>query len=329
MKALVYHKYGSPDNLGVEELPIPDLKKNEVLIKVHSAAINSWDWDLLRGKPFIVRLAGGGLTKPIKKILGCDVAGVITAVGAGVKKFKINDEVFGDISESGWGAFAEYVSAKADTLTLKPRALSFTEAAALPQAAVMALQGVKDHGQVASGQDVLINGAGGGVGSFAIQLAKMRGASVTGVDNTDKIEFMQSMGADNTIDYTKEDFTKREEQYDLILDVVGHHSLLDFKRALKPVGKYKIIGGHTGLIFQSVFLGPLISAFSSKKMGILAHQPNKGLSAIAQMVVEHKLQVIIDRIFTLDQLPMAFRYFGENSFKGKIVISMVAANEIS
>ena len=320
MKAFVYERYGSPERLHLQQVSLPKPKNDEVLIKVHAAAINSWDWDLLRGKPFLVRLAGGGLTKPLKKILGCDVAGVVTSVGAGVQKFKVNDRVFGDISASGWGAFAEYVCVKEGVLTVKPDLLSFEQAAALPQAAVMAWQGINDYGNVRSGQKVLINGAGGGVGSFAIQMAKQRGAEVTVVDSHVKFNSMNALGADYLIDYTKEDFTTKGRRYDLILDVVGHHSLFDFKRALAPGGRYCMIGGPSGLIFQTVFLGPLISAFTSVKLSILAHEPNKYLANLAQMVVEDKLAVPIDSVYELDQLQEAFEYFEENNFNGKIVL---------
>ena len=322
MKALVYRNYGGPQELSLEDIARPEPKKKEVLLKVMAVSINSWDWDLLRGEPFIVRLAGGGLLKPYKKVLGCDVAGVVIGVGPEVKQLELNDRVFGDISADGWGGFAQFVCIREDTLLKMPDSLSFNEAAALPQAAVMAGQGIDTPELDKSGQKVLINGAGGGVGSFAIQLAKLRGAHVTAVDKRSKFSSMLALGADHTIDYTEEDFTQMGERYNLILDVVGHHSLFDFKKALLPGGRYRMIGGHTSLIFQSLILGPIISGLSNKKMGILAHQPNKNLAAIAEMVVDHKIEVVIDRIYRLEQIPEAFEYFRENTFKGKIVIEL-------
>ena len=322
MKAIVYKKYGSPDELKLREIARPIPKLDEVLIKVRAVSINSWDWDLLRGKPFIVRLAGGGLTKPRKPILGCDVAGVVTTIGANVKGLQVGDAVFGDLSAGNWSGFAEYVCAKESALTLKPDRLSFEKAAAMPQAAVMAWQGINYHGKVKAGKKVLINGAGGGVGSFAIQLAKLNNAEITAVDSGTKFESMRSLGAHHLIDYTKNDFTKNGIQYDLILDVVGHHSFSDFKRALKPGGMYRMIGGHTALILQAIFWGPLVSAFTSKKMGILAHETNKDLAVLAKMVQDDKLNVLIDKTFNLEQTPEAFSYFGKNRFKGKIVVKV-------
>jgi NADPH:quinone reductase-like Zn-dependent oxidoreductase len=319
---MVYYKYGSPEVLHPEEVATPVPGAGDVLVKVSTAAVNSWDQDLLRGKPFITRLIGGGIFKPRKAILGCDVAGTVVALGAKADRFKVGDAVFGDISECGWGGFAEYVSVPENVLTPKPESLGFQQAAALPQAAVMAWQGIHDYGNVLPGQQVLINGAGGGVGSFAIQMAKLKGARVTGVDSGHKLSSMRALGADEVIDYTREDFTKNEQHYDLILDTVGHHSLFDYRRALCPAGKYLMIGGQTALILQAVFLGPLLSLFGKVKMGILAHRPNKNLATIAQMVVAGKLEVNIDRTFTLDQLAEAFEYFKANTFKGKVVISI-------
>ena len=322
MKAFIYKKYGYPDVLRLEEVEKPIPKANEIRIKIHAASINSWDWDLLRGEPFIVRLAGGGLTKPIKNIIGCDVAGVVDAIGKKVTKFKIGDAVFGDLSGDKWGGFAEYVCGSENSFISKPKSMTFEQAAAFPQAAVMALQGVRDYGTVQPGQRVLINGAGGGVGSFAIQLAKLYGATVTGVDHTAKLEMMINLGADHVIDYTQEDFTKGNIQYDLILDVVGHHSIFDYKRVLTPGGMYRMIGGNTGLIFQSIFIAPMISLTSNKKMGILAHDPNKGLDTLIAYFDAEKIIPVIDRIFPFEETKEALDYFGSGSVKGKVVISM-------
>lgn len=322
MKAIVYHKYGSPEVLELKEVEKPTPRANEVLIKIHATSLNSWDVDLVRGTPFIVRLAGGGLFKPIKKIIGCDVAGVVEQVGKDVKTFRPGDEVFGDLSRCGWGGFAEYVCAIEKALTIKPAGISFEQAAALPQAGVMALQGVRDYGTVQPGQKVLINGAGGGVGTFAIQLAKLFGAEVTGVDSAAKFEMMCSLGADHVIDYTKEDFTKNGKEYDLILDVIGHHSIFEYKSALAKTGMYRMIGGHMTLIFQSMALGPLISIVGDKKMGVLSHEPNKGLDFLLSLIGEGKMVPVIDSCYPLREVGDALRFLGEGGAKGKVVITI-------
>ena len=222
MKAIVYTKYGPPDVLELKEVAKPTPKDNEVLIKVHAASVNDWDWALLRGVPFVNRLTTG-ILKPIKiKILGSDIAGRVEAVGKNAKQFQAGDEVFGDLSGLAWGGFAEYVCAPENRLILKPASMSFEQAAAIPQAAVLALQGLRDKRQVQPGQKVLINGAGGGAGSFAIQIAKSFGVEVTGVDSTTKLDMMRSLGADHVIDYKQEDFTKNGQRYDLILDLMGY-----------------------------------------------------------------------------------------------------------
>ena len=322
MKVWVYTKYGSPDNLVLTEANKPVPKSNQVLLKIKAVSINSWDWDLLRGKPFVVRFAGGGLSKPRKPILGCDVAGEIEAIGEDVRGFSHGDAVYGDLSASGWGGFAEYVCAPIEAIIKKPTGMSFQEAAAIPQAGVMALQGVRDYGEVQAGQKVLINGAGGGVGSFAIPLAKLCGAEVTAVDHLGKFEMMSELGADILIDYKEEDFTKKEEKYDLILDVVGHHSIYDFKRVLRRGGNYRMIGGPSGLIFQALFIAPFISMLGNKKMGILAHEPNKGLNYLNTLFEEGKLKPLIDRQYSFEEVPEAFRYFGKNQFSGKVIVSI-------
>ncbi|MEP1093878.1 MAG: NAD(P)-dependent alcohol dehydrogenase [Cyclobacteriaceae bacterium] len=320
MKAITYYEYGSVDNLELEEVPKPTPKKDELRIKVHAVSINSWDWDLMQGTPFYVRLAGGGIKKPIKKIIGCDVAGVVESVGESTSKFKIGDEVFGDISSYGWGGFAEYVCAKEKAFVQKPSSMSFEEAAAIPQAGVMALQGIRDYREIQSGDSVLINGAGGGVGSFAIQLARLMGAHITAVDRTSKLDFMKSLGADEVIDFTEEDFTQLDEAYDLILDVVGHHSIYDYKRVLNAGGNYRMIGGASSLILQSMFVAPFISMLGSRKMGILGHQPNKGLDHLIDLFLKQDVKPIIDSVFPLEKTREAFECFGKGHVKGKVVI---------
>ncbi len=320
MKAIVYKKYGSPDVLELKEVAKPTPEDNEVLVKVHAASINDWDWGLLRGKPFVNRLIGG-LLKP-RKILGCDIAGWVEAVGRNVKQFQPGDEVFGDISGCGFGGFAEYVCARENALTLKPAGMTFEQAAAVPQAALLALQGLRDKGQIQSGQKVLINGAGGGTGSFAIQIAKSFGVEVTGVDNSSKLDTMRSIGADHVIDYTQKDFTKNGQHYDLILDLMGYHPFFDYKRALSPKGIYVMVGGSVALMFQVLFLGSWISLTGSKKMCILGLKQNKDLDFIKELFENGKVVPVIDRRYTLSEVAEAFRYFGEGHVRGKVVITV-------
>jgi len=321
MKAIVYERYGSPDVLELKEVEKPVPKDNEILIKVYAASVNDWDWGLLRGKPFVNRLLFG-LLKPKIKILGVDIAGQVEAVGRNVKKFQPGDEVFGDISGCGWGGFAEYVCALENALSLKPASITFEEAAAVPQAAVLALQGLRDKRQIQPGQKVLINGAGGGAGTFAVQIAKSFGAEVTGVDSTSKLDMMRSIGADQVIDYTREDFTKNGQRYDLILDFAAYHSIFDYKRALSPKGIYVMVGGSSARIFQVMFLGPWISMTGSKKMGILMHKPNKDLAFMKELFEAGKVVPIIDRRYPLNETAEALRYFGEGHARGKVVITM-------
>ncbi|MBA7603232.1 alcohol dehydrogenase [subsurface metagenome] len=321
MKAIVYTKYGSPDVLQLKEVEKPTPKDNEVLVKVHAASVNDWDWGLLRGKPFVNRLLFG-LLKPKIKILGVDIAGRVEAVGRNVKQFQPGDEVFGDISGCGWGGFAEYVCASENALALKSASMTFEEAAAVPQAAVLALQGLRYKGQIQPGQKVLINGAGGGAGTFAVQIAKSFGAEVTGVDSMRKLDIMRSIGADQVIDYTQEDFTKNEQRYDLILDFAAHHSIFDYKRALSPKGIYVVVGGSMARVFQVIFLGPWISMTGSKKMSLLAHKPNKDLAFMKELFEAGKVVPVIDRRYPLSEVPEALRYFGKGHAKGKVVITL-------
>lgn len=322
MKAIVYHKYGLPDVLKLEEVAKPIPRDNEVLIKVYAASVNDWDWGLLRGVPFVNRLMAG-FPKPKKiKILGCDIAGRVEVVGKNVKQFKPDDEVFGDISECGFGGFAEYVCARENVLTLKPSSMTFEQAAALPQAGVLALTGLRDKGHIQSGQKVLINGASGGAGSYAVQMAKTFGAEVTGVCRTNKLEFVRSIGADHVIDFTQEDFTKNGQRYDLILDLMGFHSIFDYKRALSPKGIYVMVGGSSALVNQILFLGSWISMFGSKKMGLLLLKQNMDLAFLIELFETGKVVPVIDRRYPLSEVAEALRYFGEGHKKGKVVITL-------
>lgn len=327
MKAIVFTRYGPPDVLQLEEVAEPTPKDDEVLIRIYAASVNSWDWDLLRGTPFVNRLMAGLLKPKRIRILGCDIAGRVEAIGKNVKQFQPGDEVFGDLSRCGWGGFAEYVCASENALALKPACLTFEEAAAVPQAGLLALQGLRDKGHIRSEQKVLINGAGGGVGTFAIQIAKMSGADVTGVDHTAKLEMMRSLGADHVIDYTHEDFTKNGQQYDLILDVTAYHSIFDCKRALSPGGIYVMVGGSSAQANQVIFLGPWISMIGGKKMGLLLHKPNKGMAFMKELLEAGKVVPVIDRRCPLEEVAEALRYLGEGHVKGKVVITLEHNNK--
>ncbi len=318
MKAIVYHKYGLPDVLKADDVEKPTPNDDEVLVIVHAVSINDWDWGLLRGQPFVNRLLFG-LLKPKRRILGSDIAGRVVAVGRNVKRFQPGDEVFGDIS-GRWGGFAEYVCARDNALMLKPAVMGFDEAAAIPQAGLLALQGLRNKGRIQPGQKVLINGAGGGAGTFAVQIAKFFGTEVTGVDSTGKLDTMHSIGADHVIDYTQEDFTKNGQRYDLILDVAAHHSIFDYKRSLNSKGIYVMVGGSSARILQIMFLGPWISMTGTKKMGILAHKPNKDLAFLTELFEAGKVLPVIGKRYPLNEVAEAFRYFGEGKAKGKVVI---------
>jgi NADPH:quinone reductase-like Zn-dependent oxidoreductase len=320
MKAVVYTEYGSPDVLQLKEVAKPTPKDDEVLIKVHAASVNRSDWEVLRGQPLYARI--GGLLRPRRQILGSDIAGRVEIAGSNHSQFRPGDEVFGDIL-GHLGGFAEYVCVRGTVMALKPAGMTFEAAAAIPQAGVIALQGIRDKGQVQPGQKVLINGAGGGAGMFAVQLAKLHGAEVTGVDNTGKQDFMRSLGADHVIDYTREDFTKNGKQYDLILDVIAHRPVFAYLRALRPNGSCYFVGGSVATLFQILLLGPLIRRITGKSVRLLAVQPNrKDLVFVTELCEAGRVIPIIDRRFPLGDVPEALRYVGEGRAKGKVVITM-------
>ena len=329
MKAIVYTKYGSPDVLELKEVQKPTPKDNEVLVKVLAASVNPLDWHLMRATPFLVRLTEGFL-KPKKEILGADIAGRVEAVGRNAKQFQPGDEVFGDIFACGLGGFAEYVSVPENALVLKPANMSFEESAAVPVAAVTALQGLRDKGQVQPGQKVLINGASGGVGTFAVQIAKSFGAEVTGVCSTRNLDMVRSIGADQVIDYTQQDFTQNGQRYDLIVDTVGNRSVSDHKRALSPKGICVIIGYSSPvLLFQAMFLGPWISMTGSKKVGLMGTmKPNKkDLVFMKELLEAGKVVPVIDRRYTLSEVAEAIRYLEEGHARGKVVITVEHNNK--
>jgi NADPH:quinone reductase-like Zn-dependent oxidoreductase len=322
MKAMVYHTYGSPEVLKLEEIQKPIPKDDEVLVKVHAASVNAADWHLLTADIFLVRLMGGGLLKPKDTRLGADIAGRVEAVGRNVKQFRPGDEVFGDISH---GSFAEYVCAHEDALALKPAKMTFEQAVAVPLAAFTALQGLRDKGQIKLGQKVLINGASGGVGTFAVQIAKSFGTEVTGVCSTRNVDLVRSLGADHVIDYMQEDFTKNGQRYDLIFDAVGNRSVSDYKRALSPNG-ICAVAGFTTLphLFQVLVLGSWVSRTGSKKIGQMeTAKPNqKDLVFMKELLEAGKVVPVIDRTYPLSEVPEAIRYLEAGHAKGKVVITM-------
>jgi NADPH:quinone reductase-like Zn-dependent oxidoreductase len=323
MKAIVFARYGRPDALLLKEVPKPAPKEYEVLIEVRASSVNSWDWEFLNGIPLINRLLYG-LFKPkkTKQILGADVAGIVEAVGRSVSRFQRGDEVFGDLWDN-WGGFAEYACAHETALEPKPENLTFEKAAAVPQAGVLALQGLRKAGQIQPGQKVLINGAGGGVGTFAIQLAKLSGAEVTGVDASHKLNVVRSIGADHVLDYTEEDFTKTGELYDLIIDCQNFRSMFDNKRALRSGGTYAMIGGSIPRVYQLWFLSLIgLLTREDRKLCLVAEGPNKGLANLKELIEAGKILPVVDRTYRLSEVPEALHYFGQGRHKGKIVIAI-------
>jgi NADPH:quinone reductase-like Zn-dependent oxidoreductase len=322
MKAVVYTHYGSPDMLHLSEVEKPTPKGGEVLIKVQAASVNAADGYLLKGRPLPLRLEYG-LTKPKRPILGADIAGRVEAVGRGAEEFGVGDEVFGDLSGCGLGGFAEYVAVPESAVALKPKGITFEQAAAVPMAAVTALQGLRDRGRLEPGQRVLIHGASGGVGTFAVQLAKALGAEVTAVCSTSKVDLVRSLGADGVIDYTREDFTKHGRRYDLILAVNGNRSLFDYRRALAPKGRYVVSGGSMTQIFQAMLLGPLLSRPGGQQLGNLLARPNQqDLAFVAGLLEAGRVAPVIDRCYPLEGVPEALRYLGAGHAVGKVVIQV-------
>lgn len=323
MKAIVYENYGSPDVLELKEVAKPAPGDNDVLVKVQAASLNAADWHVLRAKPFLIRLMGLGFLRPKNKILGADVSGLVEGVGRNVKQFHPGDEVFGDISASGWGAFAEYACVHEDALVLKPAGLTFEEAAAVPLAALTALHGLRDKGQIKAGQKVLINGASGGVGTFAVQLAKYFGAEVTAVCSTKNLDKVRTIGADHVIDYSREDFTQSGQKYDLIFAANGYHSIFDYKRALNPGGSYIMSGGSGSQMFEAIILGPVISMTGDKKLGSVSSKPDKNdLLFLKELLEAGKIVPVIDRRYPLSEVADAVRYLEEGHARGKIVITI-------
>jgi len=318
MKAVVYEKYGSPDVLQIREMPKPVPADDQILVKIHAVSINGSDREGLIGKPMYARL--GRL--PYNNILGSDIAGVVEDVGRNNSAFKVGDEVFGELP--GYhGGFAEYICLTGKTMTKKPAGMTFEEASAIPQGGVIAFNGIVKQGQVQTGQKVLINGAGGSGGAFAVQLAKLHGAEVTGVDNTHKLDFLRRLGADRVIDYTREDFTNSGERFDLILDLIAHRSAFAYTRALNPNGTYFFTGGSVATLFQILFLGPLIRRITNKNVRLLTVPQNReDLVAITEFVESSKISIVIDRKYSFNEIPEAIRYVSDGYAKGKVVIKV-------
>ncbi|WP_404403301.1 NAD(P)-dependent alcohol dehydrogenase [Pelagibacterium halotolerans] len=322
MRAVTYRRYGGPDRLMVSEIAKPVPKDDEVLVRVRACALNSWDWDQLVGNA-LGRI--GGLFRPRHTILGADIAGVVEAVGASVTRFVPGDAVMGDLSETGWGGLAEYTCAREGFLTRKPEGLSFEAAAAIPQAGSLALQGLWGKPEAGAGKRVLVVGAGGGMGSFAVQLAKLQGAEVTGVDSGGKAEFMLSLGADHVIDYRREDFGRARARYDFILDAVAQRSIFAYARVLNPGGGFSMVGGTIPALLQGAFLGPIISRRSGKTLGILMWRPRaEDFAALAEMAARGEIAPAVEQVYALEETAEAFGHLGAGQAKGKLVIRICA-----
>lgn len=327
MKAATYQNYGSPEVIQIKDLRRPPLHDKGVLVNVQAASVNAADWHLMRGAPFFVRFMTGFL-KPKNPVLGADIAGRVEAIGKHVTHFQPGDNVFGDLSEYGWGGFAEYVCVPEIALALKPTNLTFEETAAVPLAAITALQGLRDHGKIQAGQKVLINGASGGVGTFAVQIAKAFGTEVTGVCSTQKMDLVHSIGADHVIDYTQEDFTQSGQQYDLILAANGYHPISDYKRALSPQGVYVVSGGSGTQLFQAIAFGGLMSQRGGRIFRSFVAKPNPAdLAFLKELLETGKVVPVIDKRYPLNEVADAIRHVETGHAQGKVVITVDSQKE--
>lgn len=322
MRAIVYTEYGSPGMLSLQDVPTPTPGEGEVLVRVRATSINDWDWLLLNGKPFINRI--GALRRPKHHILGSDVAGVVESVGRGVTRLSPGDEVFGDMSTSGFGAFAEYVTAPETSFALRPSGLTWEQVGVLPQAAGLAITGMRAQHPVEAGHRVLVNGAGGGVGNFAIQIAKAAGAEVTGVDLPAKLDAVRAWGADHVIDYTREDFGANGQTYDRILDVACHRSMASYRRSLKPGGVCALIGGSIPRILFIMAVGPVVSAFGSRQVRVPIWKANSpdDVAFLTGLLESGSIVPAIDSTYPLEGIPDAFRHYGAQLHRGKIAITV-------
>ena len=324
MKAIAYERFGSPDVLELTEVPVPKVGRGEVLVRVRAASANPWDWHFMRGLPYIARLSGAGLRTPKHPVLGGDISGEVEKVGSEVTRFRPGDEVFGFV---GFGGFAEYVVSAEGRLAPKPANLTFDQAATVPLAALTALQGLRDVGEIRSGQNVLIVGASGGVGTFAVQIAKWFGAGVTGVCSTRNMEFVRSIGADRVIDYTREDFTRSRRQYDLVFQLAGTTSPAAFRRVLTPKGVLVLSSGDSPgrLIgpFGRIIAAVLLSRFVGQDMRVLQTKPrNEDLHFLTELIEAGRVTPVIDRTYPLRETPAAIRYLETGRARGKVVISV-------
>lgn len=318
MKAVIHKKYGPPDVLQFTEVVKPVPTDDQILIKIHAVSINGSDREGMIGKPLYARI--GRL--PHNNILGSDIAGVVEAVGGNNTEFKVGDEVFGEIP--GYhGGFAEYVCTHGRTMMLKPKAMTFEEASAIPQGGIIALNGIAKKGQVRAGQNILINGAGGSAGIFALQLAKLHGAEVTCVDNPYKLDFLRSLGADHVIDHTREDFTRSGKRFDLVLDLIAHRSVFAYARTLKPNGRSLFVGGSVSTLFQILFLGPAIRKMTGKDVGMLMVPQNReDLVVITELIEAGRIRTVIDKTYPFNEIREAMRHVSEGRAKGKVVIKV-------
>ncbi len=321
MKAFIHTRYGPPSTLAVQDVAKPVAGPGEVLVKVHATTVNDWDWVMLRVRPSLLRLMMG-LLRPRTAILGAEVAGTVEATGAGVTQFSTDDPVFGDISEAGFGGFAEYVAVKEDALYLMPPAMTFEQAVALPHAGALAWQGLVDIGAIQPRESVLINGAGGGVGSLGLQIAKSFGCEVTGVDSADKLEALTAQGFDHVLDYRETDFTSGERRYDLVLDARTTRSPWRYQRALNPNGRYVTVGGSLSKLLELACLAPILNRLGNRRLAIVALKTNQGLQHITERFEAGALRCVIDGPYDFQDIPRALQRFGEAAHVGKIVIKV-------
>jgi len=326
MKALLLARYGSPKDLQLVECDRPVPGEDQVLVKVHSSSINDWEWGLVRGQPWVTRMMFGW-RKPRPTVLGTEVAGRVVALGKSVSRFQVGDAVYGDLSDESFGGLAEYLCVNPTALCPIPEGMSFIEAAAVPHAALLALQGLVDKGALRPGDKVLINGAGGGVGVIALQLAKRGGSHVTGVDAAHKLDALLAFGFDQVINYQQQDFTRSGERYDAILDTKTKRSPFRYLAALNPGGRYVSVGGDLLRLFQLLCLAPLIHCFTRKRLRILALKPNKGMDRINQLYQEQGLRLLVDGPYPLEQAPEAIQRFGDSLHVGKVVIHVTDESE--
>ena len=320
MKALSISRYSRPEDLQIQEVPKPTPDKGQVLVKVYYTAVNDWDWALIRGQPYIYRLFMG-IFRPRIKIPGVDISGIIESIGEGVTKFSVGDEVLGDLSEAGFGGFAEYVCVHEDALLHKPSEMTFEEAAAVPHAAALASQGL-EMADLQENDNLLINGAGGGVGTYGVQLVKLKKVKATGVDSDIKLDMMRDVGFDNVIDYKKIDFTSTGERYDMILDAKTSRSVFSYARALRPGGIYVTVGGAIPALISLLVLGKLYSLFSKKSFQLLALKPNRGLETVLELYQSRRIKTIIDGPYPFEELPRYIAHFGAAKHLGKVIIKV-------